>query len=58
LGIVALDFNTDEKFQQKINHHPLMQKEVAMQIGTISYLQKISSLLPIDIDTLSQHGIN
>jgi uncharacterized protein YjaG (DUF416 family) len=48
----SIDFVTDEKFQQKINHHPLMQKEVAMQIGTISYLEKISSLLPIDIDTL------
>ena len=48
-----LDFNTDENFQQKIDHHLLMQKEVAIQIGTISYLEKISSLLPIDIDTLS-----
>ena len=49
-----LDSQTDENLPQKIDHHLLMQKEVALQIGTISYLEKISSLLPIDIDTLRQ----
>jgi uncharacterized protein YjaG (DUF416 family) len=33
-----LDFNTDKDFQNKINNHPLMKREVAIQTGIISFL--------------------
>jgi len=36
--IENLDFNKDNDFQRKIDKHPLMQKEVAMQSGIISFL--------------------
>jgi uncharacterized protein YjaG (DUF416 family) len=48
----GLDPNTDMNFQQKINNNPLMLKEVAVQKGIISYLSKIETFQPSDIDTL------
>jgi uncharacterized protein YjaG (DUF416 family) len=36
--IEKLDFNTDKDFQKKINNHPLMKREVAIQTGIISFL--------------------
>jgi len=48
----GLDPNIDINFQQKINSNPLMVKEIAIQKGIISYLSKINSIQPTDIDTL------
>jgi len=36
--IESLDFNNDNDFQKKIDKHPLMQKEIAVQSGIISFL--------------------
>jgi uncharacterized protein YjaG (DUF416 family) len=47
-----LDFNTDQEFEQKIINHPLMQKELAVQKGIISYLAQINKLEISDIDNL------
>ena len=49
-----LDYNNDKDFQKKIDSHPIMQKEVLIQKGIISYLLKINNLQPVDIDTLIQ----
>lgn len=49
-----LDYNTDKHFQQKIDTHPLMIKEISMQKGIISYLAKIKNIEPLDISTLLQ----
>jgi uncharacterized protein YjaG (DUF416 family) len=48
----ALDYNTDKDFQQKIDSHPLMKKEVATQKGIVSYLSNINNIEPSDIDIL------
>ena len=48
----ALDYNTDIHFQQKIDDHPLMIKEIAIQKGIISYLANINNIELSDIDTL------
>lgn len=50
----ALEFNTDKNFQQKIDTHPLMIKEISIQKGIISYLSNISTIDHSDIDTLIQ----
>ncbi|HMF70605.1 MAG TPA: DUF416 family protein [Flavitalea sp.] len=34
----SLDFSKDNDFKKKIDKHPLMQKEIAMQSGIISFL--------------------
>lgn len=47
-----LSYNTDKQFQQKIDNHPLMIKEVLIQKGIITYLHTISSINLSDIDTL------
>jgi uncharacterized protein YjaG (DUF416 family) len=49
-----LDYNTDKYFQQKIDTHPLMIKEISIQKGIISYLAKIKNIEPLDISTLLQ----
>jgi uncharacterized protein YjaG (DUF416 family) len=49
-----LDFNTDKSFQQKIDHHPLMIKEISIQKGIINYLSNVTNLEASDIDTLIQ----
>lgn len=49
-----LDCNTDKNFQQKIDSHLLMQKEIFTQKGIISYLEKIDYLSSADIDTRCQ----
>jgi len=36
--IDGLDFNADKNFQQKIDNHSLMRKEVAIQQGIINFL--------------------
>jgi uncharacterized protein YjaG (DUF416 family) len=47
-----LDYNTDKHFQQKIDDHPLMKKELKVQKGIISFLSTIGKLDHSDIDTL------
>lgn len=47
-----LDFNTDKEFEQKIFNHPLMQKELNIQKGIISYLSKVQNIEQSDINTL------
>lgn len=49
-----LDYNTDKHFQQKIDTHPLMIKEISIQKGIIAYLFKIKNIEPPDISTLLQ----
>lgn len=48
----ALDFNTDKEFQKKIDYHPLMQQEVAIQSGIITFLNKSTTIDYGDIQTL------
>jgi len=48
----SLDFNTDKDFQIKIDSHPLMQREVAIQTGIINYLSTRKSIDLEDINTL------
>lgn len=50
--IDKLDFNTDRGFQQKIDNHPLMQKEVAIQLGIITFLSNSRAFDYGDIQTL------
>jgi hypothetical protein len=50
--IDKLDFNIDKGFQQKIDNHPLMQKEVAIQLGIITFLSKSRAFDYGDIQTL------
>jgi uncharacterized protein YjaG (DUF416 family) len=50
--IEKLDFNNDPLFQVKIDNHPLMIKEVAIQTGIIQYLETASTLDYEDITTL------
>ncbi|WP_341836416.1 DUF416 family protein [Chitinophaga pollutisoli] len=45
---------SDKDFEQKITNHPLMQKELKIQNGIASYLNKIEKVTPEDIDTLLQ----
>lgn len=50
--IENLNFNTDQDFQKKIDQHPLMHKELAIQSGVINFLNKIKSIDQEDIQTL------
>ena len=52
MDIASLDFNKDKDFQKKISEHPLMQKEVKIQSGIITFLKNIDLLQPEDIQTL------
>jgi uncharacterized protein YjaG (DUF416 family) len=52
--IAELDFNTDRYFQQKIDNHPLMQKEIKIQSGIITFLNNNTSIDLEDIQTLLQ----
>jgi uncharacterized protein YjaG (DUF416 family) len=52
--IENLDFNNDKNFQQRINNHPLMQKEVAIQSGIIAFLNNSKVLDFEDLQTLLQ----
>lgn len=52
--IENLDFNSDKNFQQKIENHPLMKKEIAIQFGIITFLSNSTSIKPEDIETLLQ----
>jgi uncharacterized protein YjaG (DUF416 family) len=47
--IENLDFNSDKLFQHKIDTHPLMQKEKAIQSGILSFL---SSRTTIDYENV------
>ena len=47
-----LDFNTDALFDHKIFTEPLMQRELRIQKGIISYLDKIDKLELLDINNL------
>jgi uncharacterized protein YjaG (DUF416 family) len=47
-----LNFNSDIEFQQKIDNHPIMKRELSIQGGIITYLSKIDTLGPQDISTL------
>jgi len=47
-----LDFNRDPKFQEKINAHHLMQKEIQIQKGIIQYLSSIELIDYDDVNTL------
>jgi uncharacterized protein YjaG (DUF416 family) len=49
-----LDFNTDKQFEEKIQQDPLMQREIYIQKGIISFLNKIDIINEADIDTLVQ----
>lgn len=48
----GLDFNTDPLFDHKIFSDPLMQRELGIQKGIISYLDKIDKLEMLDINNL------
>lgn len=50
--IESLDYNTDKYFQTKIDSHPLMQKEMAIQTGIINYLISSKSIDLEDINVL------
>jgi hypothetical protein len=50
----ALDFNKDKNFQKKIDSHPLMQKEIAVQSGIITFLSNSKTIDFEDIQTLLQ----
>jgi hypothetical protein len=50
--IESLDFNTDKNYQQKIDNHPLMKKEVAMQSGIIIFLSNSKTFDFSDLQTL------
>jgi hypothetical protein len=43
---------SDKDFQKKIDSHPLMKKEVATQIGTISFLKSTKNIDAEDIKLL------
>jgi uncharacterized protein YjaG (DUF416 family) len=47
-----LDYNADKNFQQKIESHPLMQREITIQLGIISFLNKRKILDYEDLQTL------
>ena len=48
----SLDFNADKNFQQKIDTHPFMQREINIQTGIISFLNNTKGLDSGDIATL------
>jgi len=50
--IESLDFNKDKDFQQKIDSHPLMQKEFAIQSGIVSFLSNSHTFDFGDLQTL------
>ncbi len=50
--IENLDFNQDKDFQQKIDAHSLMRKEIAKQSGIISFLSNSKSFDFGDLQTL------
>lgn len=52
--IESLDFNHDKNFQQKIDTHSLMQKEILIQTGIISFLSNSRSFDFGDLQTLLQ----
>jgi uncharacterized protein YjaG (DUF416 family) len=47
-----LDFNTDQDFFKKLATHPLMEKEISIQNGIISFLSKSKSVDYEDVQTL------
>lgn len=47
-----LDFNTDKLFQEKIDNHPLMKREISIQKGIITFLSNSKKLDYGDIQTL------
>jgi hypothetical protein len=47
-----LDFNTDPQLEQKILNDPLMQKELSIQNGIITYLTKIDNIGQLYINNL------
>lgn len=47
----GIDYNS-ENFEIKIYKDPLMQNELAVQKGIISYLMRVDKIEPSDIDTL------
>lgn len=49
-----LDFNADKYFQKKIETHPLMKKEIAIQSGIITFLSNSTKINLEDIHTLLQ----
>lgn len=53
-----LDFNKDKAFQQKIDSHPLMKREVSLQSGIISFLSKSKTFDFGDLQTLLQFQEN
>jgi uncharacterized protein YjaG (DUF416 family) len=53
-----LDYNTDEDFEDKIFHNPLMQSELRIQKGIIVYLSKIHRVDATDIETLKELQFN
>ena len=48
----GLDYNTDPLFDDKIFNDPLMQRELSIQKGIISYLAKTDNLEGLDINNL------
>lgn len=46
------NYNTDKNFQQKIESHPLMQREIMIQSGIISFLNSGKSFDYEDLQTL------
>jgi len=50
--IENLDFSIDKDFQWKIDNHPLMKQEKAIQSGLIKYLNTIKDLQIDDLNTL------
>ena len=50
--IEKLDFNTDKQFQEKIDMHPIMRKEVSVQSVIIKFLIARSTIEREDLNTL------
>jgi uncharacterized protein YjaG (DUF416 family) len=50
--IEAIDFNKEKHFQQKIDSHPLMQKEITIQSGIITFLCNSKTFDFEDLQTL------
>lgn len=52
--IENLDFQNDDDFDNKMDNHPLMKKEVQIQQGIITYLLKSCKINYDDVNTLLQ----
>jgi uncharacterized protein YjaG (DUF416 family) len=52
VNIASLDFNRDKDFQKQIDEHPLMEREVRIQLGIIAFLKNIDVLRYEEIRTL------